>query len=130
MDEPMTVEEMIYELAEIHVSKKKDQEREKNLCRALEDANVLVEDDCKGNGWRVIEEGGMPIIPSRVKHYVWYYKGYACVFWMGLGRPHGSYLICKSDPIAEEKDLNGGKPLDFSEVELEFDDSPVLRVVK
>lgn len=126
----MTVEEMIYELGQMQSGQKKNKDREKDLCRGLEDCEVLVEDDGMGNGWRVVDDGGMPAIPSRVKHYVWRSKGYAWAFWMGMGMPHGYSMIAKSDPRMETDAINSGKPVDFSEVELSIDNGPRLRVVK
>jgi len=125
----LTVEEMISELGQMMVGKR-DSHREKVLCRALEDAEIIVEDDGMGNGWRVLDDGGMPKMPQRVKHFVWSNKGYAWVYWMGMKMPYGHSLVSKSDPVKETDSLNGGKPVDFSEVEIHIESKPTLKVVR
>lgn len=126
----LTVEEMIYGLGQIQGGFVKSKSQEKELCRGLEDVEVLIEDDGMGNGWRVVDEGGMPQIPQRVKGFVWSNKAYAWAFWMGMGMPHGCTLMSKSDPKMETDSLNGGKPVDFSEVEIHIDGRPNLKLVR
>ncbi|MBN2258095.1 MAG: hypothetical protein JW704_09750, partial [Anaerolineaceae bacterium] len=65
----------------------KDPEQVDRLVSECIKRDVLIEDDSMGNGWRVVDDGGMPIIPQGVKHYVWKSRGDCWALWMGLGCP-------------------------------------------
>lgn len=64
----------------------------------LKNAGALLEDDGLGNGWRVLDRDGVPLMAiSAAKGLVWASKGLAWAFWMGLGRPGGARIYAISE---------------------------------
>lgn len=126
--EEFSVEEAIFELGNLYKSKK-NSVRQMDICHDLERANILIEDDGSGNGWRLIDDGGMQDIPSRAKHLVWCNKAYAWAFWMGMGMPKERTIMCKANPMVLHASIGGGNPIELEDIEI-VKSAPNLRVVE
>lgn len=67
---------------------------------------VLVENDGCGNGWNVVMDGGIGMLPSHARGYVFSEKGYAFLYWLSVGRDRDVRLVCISSPLKEEERIS------------------------
>jgi hypothetical protein len=86
---------------------------------------LMLPDDSKANGFRVLDMDGVNTMPKNAKDLVFESKGIAWVYWLGLGRPHGARMYAISDPIAEEEALANGEPVELSDIQVVFEPQPI-----
>lgn len=102
-------------------AKDKDEDNIQALVDEALQRQLMLPDDSKANGFRVLDMDGMNTMPKNAKDLVFESKGIAWCYWMGLGRPHGARMFAISDPLAEEQALTN------SDEHVELDDVVIVR---
>ncbi len=120
--------ELAYTLGQQHVSQVKDIDKIDKIIVELKTRADLLLDDEMGNGWRVLDEGGMPMVSQLLKHWVWGNKGLAWSYWMGMGQPYGAKMVCLSNPREENRRISE-QPITFDDVDV-VQTGPRLRLVQ
>lgn len=96
----------VYELARLSKEERRsgdDDERRAALIVDLREAKIVVGDDGRGGGWRLLDQDGINLMPDR--EFLFADKGHCWVYWMGYGRPYGARMYAISNPLEEEAAL-------------------------
>lgn len=89
--------------------------REHELIEALRENEILIDDDSRGSGWRLVDRDGMNLMPAPAKELFFADKGHCWAYWMGLARPRDARMFAISDPVAEEAAIKGNVPFEMDE---------------
>ncbi len=80
-----------------------------DLIAEARDTGLLVADNSRGNGWRLLDMDGVSLMPT--KEDVFAEKGHGWVYWLALGRPYSARLYSISDPLEEQNALTANGPI-------------------
>ena len=109
------VEEMAFELGQLHARKSDDIQRKEWLIEQLKVGGILIKNEHVGVGWQLKGSDSSPVIPLGMSGSIWRMRGYAFAYWMGLGQPKDVSMVCESDPLVEWKSMNRDGPVDLDE---------------
>ena len=101
-DREKDVASKVYELAGLERSGGEDAAsvaRREELVAELRGCEILVEDEERGTGWRLLDADGVNLNPG--EDLLFADKGQCWVYWCGYGRPPRARMCATSDPLVE-----------------------------
>jgi hypothetical protein len=110
-------EELIFKMGQWKTMDKNEDDIQALIDEALQ-RTLILPDDSKANGFRVLDMDGVNTMPKNAKDLVFESKGIAWCYWMGLGRPHGERMYAISDPLAEEQALANGEHVEMENISI------------
>lgn len=129
--ENMRDEQLVYEIG-LSMREKKvrgvktGKSRQVELLDEMERRGLLIDDDGRGNGWRVLVDGVNPL--SR-KEKIFKMKGHAWLFWFGMGAHSQGKVVAVSDPKIDLREMEKDGPVEVDEISV-VRTPPKLRVIK